>query len=128
MKHLIYTTFGEQNGSVYSTQVKQLLNFWSKRKNWKVTLIQIADQEDFSDLVEEVEQIYIKRRFKLLFSFHRDIYIKEINQKLCISLEDTLYFNSRGESAYIISSNYIKKKGLNPKCNNIDIRGTIEEL
>src|SRR5690606_29218678 len=127
MNHLIYTTFGEQSGSVYATQVKQLLNYWSKREDWKVTLIQIADNRNFTELDSKVEQIYIKRKFKLLLSIHDDFYIKQISQKIDINTNHTLFFTSRGSSAFLLASHLIRVQKLKVKCNNLDIRGTIEE-
>lgn len=127
MNYLIYTTFGEQSGSVYATQVIQLLNYWSKRKNWKVTLIQIADDFCFDGLEPEVDHIYIKRNFKLLISLHKKRYIELIKNQLSIN-NDNLYFNSRGISAYSITSSFIKTYNIKYLCNNLDIRGTIEEL
>jgi hypothetical protein len=128
MNHLIYTTFGEQRGSVYATQVIQLLNYWSKRENWKVTLIQIADVFCFDELESEVDRIYIKRDFKLLLAVHKNRYVKLIKKQLLINNNDDLYFNSRGGSAYSIASCFIKSYDFKYKCNNLDIRGTIEEL
>lgn len=128
MNHLTYITFGEQDGSVYDTQVKQLLNYWIKRDNWKVTLIQIADAANFNGLDSDVEQIYLKRKLKVLFSIHKKKYVQQINKLLSIDNKDNLFFNSRGGTAYSIVSNYINTYDINYKCNNLDVRGTIEEF
>src|SRR5690606_18322272 len=125
--HLIYITFGEQNGSVYATQVKQLLNYWSLKIDWRVTLIQIADEENLKDLNPNVQKIYIKRKFKLLLLNHKKSYLKEINENLNLQLSDNIFFNSRGGSAYLVASSYIKTYNIAPVCNNLDVRGTIEE-
>lgn len=128
MNHLVYFTFGEQNGSVYDTQVKQLLNYWSRKDNWKVTLVQIADEQNFKELESGVTQIYIKRRFKLLLPFHVNGYLQKIRDNLKFDSNDSLYFNSRGASAFLIASKVDKIYKLNVKSNNLDIRGTIEEF
>lgn len=128
MNHLVYFTFGEQQGSVYATQVKQLLNYWSKKEDWKVTLIQIADEKNFKDLELPIARIFIKRKFKLLLSYHMNTYTDKIKSELSLNDKDTFYFSSRGTSAFLIASNFNKICGLNVKCNNLDVRGTIEEL
>lgn len=127
-KHLVYFTFGEQQGSVYATQVKQLLNYWARRGSWKVTLVQIADEENFLDLDEQVERVFIKRKFKLLFKYHLNSYAKEITSALNLEKTNSIYFNSRGDSAHSIASFLNKKLNLNVAYNNLDIRGTIEEF
>lgn len=128
MNHLIYATFGEHSGSVYATQVIQLLNYWSKRKNWKVTLIQIADEKYFDDLDSEVNYIYIKRYFKLLLPSQKKKYIELIKKQILLDSKDNLYFNSRGELIYSLISSFIKAYDINYICNNFDIRGTTEEF
>lgn len=128
MNHLVYFTFGEQNGSVYDTQVKQLLNYWSKKNDWKVTLVQIADEPNFKGLEPGVIQISVKRRFKLLFSFHIGAYQREIKNSLKFDNNDRLYFNSRGVSAFLIASKIHATCQFDVQCNNLDIRGTIEEF
>ena len=127
MNHLIYFTFGEQSGSVYATQVKQLLNHWSRREDWKVTLIQIADEENFTELDPTVDRIYVKRKFKFLLPFQKSDYNSQIRKLLNIDLSDKLYFTSRGSSAFLLASYFIDNQKLNVKCNNLDVRGTIEE-
>lgn len=128
MNHLIYSTFGEQSGSVYATQVKQLLNHWSRKEGWKVTLIQIADEENFTELDSTVDRIYVKRKFKLLLPFQKSDYNNQIRKMLEIDLSDKLYFTSRGSSAFLLASYFIDNQKLNVKCNNLDVRGTIEEF
>lgn len=128
MNHLIYTTFGEQEGNVYSTQVKELLNYWSLKDDWKVTLIQISDNKNFKGLSSKVEKIYIKRKFRILIGLHEKAYVKYINNLLKINDDDTLFFNSRGVFSFSIITKYQQIKKINPKCNNLDIRGTIEEF
>ncbi len=128
MNHLVYFTFGGQEGSVYATQVKQLLNYWCKRHGWKVTLIQIADDRNFNDLDLAIEQIFIKRKSKLLFSFQFKAYLRTIKKELQFRPEDTLYFNSRGASAFLIATKFIEVYNLDVQCNNLDVRGTIKEF
>lgn len=128
MNHLVYFTFGGQEGSVYATQVKQLLNYWCKRHGWKVTLIQIADDRNFNDLDLTIEQIFIKRKSKLLFSFQFNAYLRTIKKELQFRPEDTLYFNSRGASAFLIATKFIEVYNLDVQCNNLDVRGTIKEF
>lgn len=126
--HLIYVTYGEESSSVYTTQVIELLNNWSKRPNWKVTLVQISFSEMFSELREQVEKIHIKRKHKFLFKTDTDKYIKEIKSQINFNNNDKMFFNSRGIFAYTISTSFLNKYNINSKINNLDNRGVTEEF
>ena len=126
--HLIYLTFGETTGTVYKTQVIELINEWSKREKWKVTLVQIADNKMFTNLNSNVEKIYIRRNKKLLSKRDIDEYCEQLNKAIKLNNNDKIYFNSRGYFAYNISRNFLNKYKINYKANNLDVRGISEEF
>lgn len=128
MNHLLYITYGENSGNVYRTQVIELLNSWIKKPNWKVSLIQVANDEMFEGLDEKVDRVFIKRKNKILLGSDIKCYCKEIIETDIFKHSDKIYFNSRGYFAYNISLKLIEKYGINYKINNLDIRGISEEL
>lgn len=128
MKHLVYFTFGEQNGNVYSTQVIQLLNHWSEREGWKITLVQIADTLNFGELKANIHPIFIKRKFKMLLPFQTEYYSSKVLKQLFFDELDDVFFTSRSTSAFSIARSIQLKVSSRVKCNNLDIRGTIEEV
>jgi|SRR5690554_1653433 len=128
MNHLVYFTFGEQEGSVYATQVKQLLNYWAKKENWKITLFQIADKSNLNGLDPTISCYFIKRKLRVLIPYHIKYYCNEIKNKLEIDKKNKIYFNSRGVFAYSIATSFLEKSNLKADVNNLDIRGTIEEF
>lgn len=128
IKHLIYTTYGENTGTVYKTQVIELLNNWAQKKDWKITLIQIADNVMFDSLSDKISRISIRRNSKLLNKRYVKEYIKSISSKLEIENGELVYFSSRGYFAFNIINKFIEIQNIRYNINNIDVRGVSEEF
>lgn len=126
--NLIYFTYGEETSSAYRTQVIELLNNWSNRPNWKVTLVQVSFSEMFSGLNNQVTKIHIKRERRFPINSDKKKYVKKLLTKIELNDDGKVYFNSRGGFAYTISKMFAKKLDIDCAVNNMDIRGIEEEL